>query len=214
MTYCIADIHGEFGRFRRMLELIHFSKEDALYVLGDVIDRGPDGVEALEYIMKYENIRLLMGNHEWAFLTAMRTMTPMGAEKLIRLHDGEATYEALESRGEKKREEILTYLEGLPVFLDIEVDGRKFHLVHGFPGETTDERLHGRPERKRLLRPIPGKTVIVGHTPVQQLKNDFANMPFIWHGPGVLDIDCGCGYNYPERLLACLRLEDMHEFYV
>lgn len=36
MVYCLSDIHGEFERFRRMLELIQFSGDDTLYVLGDV----------------------------------------------------------------------------------------------------------------------------------------------------------------------------------
>lgn len=37
----------------------------------------------------------------------------------------------------------------------------------------------------------------------------------IWHGNGIIDIDCGCGnLNAPHRRLACLRLDDMAEFYV
>ena len=197
-----------------MLELIHFSDGDDLYVLGDGIDRGPDGVEVLKYIMEKSNIRMLLGNHEWALLMAMRSLTPTDAEKLIQLHDGESTAKALESLSKKEKTEILNYLEELPEYLEIEVDGRKFHLVHGFPGKTTKERLFGRPEKKLLTRPLFGKTVIVGHTPVQELTGDFANLPFIWHGPGILDIDCGCGHNYPDKMLACMRLEDMKEFYV
>ena len=27
-------------------------------------------------------------------------------------------------------------------------------------------------------------------------------------------LDCGCGYDIPIKALTCLRLEDMHEFYV
>ena len=39
----------------------------------------------------------------------------------------------------------------------------------------------------------------------------------IWHGNHVIGIDCGCGF-HSERAgvgcrLACLRLEDMNEFY-
>ena len=35
----------------------------------------------------------------------------------------------------------------------------------------------------------------------------------IWHGNGIIDIDCG-NLNAPHRRLACLRLDDMAEFYV
>ena len=38
---------------------------------------------------------------------------------------------------------------------------------------------------------------------------------FIMHGNGIIDIDCGCGHQKTaHRRLACLRLDDMAEFYV
>ena len=36
---------------------------------------------------------------------------------------------------------------------------------------------------------------------------------WIYHGRGYLDLDCGCGYGLPQSRLACLRLEDLAEFY-
>ena len=33
-------------------------------------------------------------------------------------------------------------------------------------------------------------------------------------GIGLIVIDCGCGSGYELRRLACLRLDDMEEFYV
>ena len=81
MVYCTADIHGEFERFRRLLELICFSEEDTLYVLGDVIDRGPDGVKALEFIRERENIILLMGNHERMCVDALGKDSPPRARR-------------------------------------------------------------------------------------------------------------------------------------
>ncbi len=40
-TYVISDIHGEYELFIKLLEKIRFTSADTLYVLGDVIDRGP-----------------------------------------------------------------------------------------------------------------------------------------------------------------------------
>ena len=45
MTYCLSDIHGEILKWQDMLKLIQFSDEDTMYVLGDVIDRNPHGIE-------------------------------------------------------------------------------------------------------------------------------------------------------------------------
>ena len=215
MVYCLSDIHGEFERFRRMLELIQFSGDDTLYVLGDVVDRGPDGVKALEYIMGQPNIQMLMGNHEWMCLAVLGPNSQAKAKNLWELNGGGPTYiELVENRNREERGSVLSFLEGLPVSLDIEVNDRKFHLVHGYPGETLEDQLWERPEAKMLLRPMRGKTVIVGHTPVQLLLGREDEVPLIWHGPGILDIDCGCGHMFPKRKFACLRLNDMKEFYV
>ena len=39
MIYVISDLHGRFDRYQQMLEVIEFTLDDTLYVLGDVIDR-------------------------------------------------------------------------------------------------------------------------------------------------------------------------------
>lgn len=64
MIYCISDIHGEVNRFTAMLDQIHFSTEDTLYIIGDVIDRALGGVDILKQIMAAFNMVLLLGNHE------------------------------------------------------------------------------------------------------------------------------------------------------
>lgn len=64
MIYCMSDLHGELDFFQEMLEQIHFSDTDHLYILGDVIDRGTGGVDILEQIMDAPNITMLLGNHE------------------------------------------------------------------------------------------------------------------------------------------------------
>ena len=46
-TYVISDIHGEYWKFMELLDMIHFSDEDILYVLGDVVDRGKNPVKTL-----------------------------------------------------------------------------------------------------------------------------------------------------------------------
>ena len=66
--YVMGDIHGEADRFYAMLEKIHFSEEDILILLGDVIDRGPDGIALLLEIMEMPNVIMLLGNHEYMML--------------------------------------------------------------------------------------------------------------------------------------------------
>ena len=42
MIYAMSDIHGQYELFRNLMEQIPLGKDDTLYVLGDVVDRGPD----------------------------------------------------------------------------------------------------------------------------------------------------------------------------
>ena len=70
-TYVLSDIHGEYAMLRKMLEKINFSDQDTLYVLGDVIDRGPHPVKALQYLMQLPNAICLAGNHELMAVQAL-----------------------------------------------------------------------------------------------------------------------------------------------
>lgn len=47
MKYVISDVHGRYDLFIKMLDKISFSDNDTLYLLGDMIDRGPDGIKLL-----------------------------------------------------------------------------------------------------------------------------------------------------------------------
>lgn len=214
MIYCISDIHGEFDRYKAMLELIQFSEKDTLFVLGDVIDRSPGGVDVLEEIMNQNNIVLLLGNHELMALSTLGPHFVIGARQLWRDNGGSDTFRDLTHfKTAEEREKILQYIQSLPDHLDIEVNDNKFHLVHGMPGSDRDSRVWDRPE-VGAPAPMPGVTVIVGHTPTVYLNGDDGEPFRIWHGEGIICIDCGCGNATDLRRLACLRLDDMKEFYV
>ena len=147
MIYCVSDVHGERDKFEQMLELIQFSGEDQLYILGDVIDRGALGVEILLRIMETPNMTMLLGNHEQLCLNTLGPHREFGARELWRINGGASTYrELLYRRTARERHEILRFLSALPDHLDLAVGGKKFHLVHGYPGEGRDARIWGRVE--------------------------------------------------------------------
>ena len=53
MRYIVSDIHGCYDQYQMLLEKIQFSEEDELYVLGDVVDRGPEpSRKLLHHMMK------------------------------------------------------------------------------------------------------------------------------------------------------------------
>ncbi|MCM3624456.1 serine/threonine protein phosphatase [Brevibacillus borstelensis] len=72
--YLVSDIHGQYQALREALQRVSFSPErqDSLYVIGDMVDRGPQSKEVLEYLLSLKNaypeqIFLLKGNHEQMF---------------------------------------------------------------------------------------------------------------------------------------------------
>lgn len=64
MIYVMSDLHGCYDKYLRMLEQIHLGDNDTLYILGDVIDRGKDGVKILLDMMNKKNVHPIIGNHE------------------------------------------------------------------------------------------------------------------------------------------------------
>ena len=95
MIYCMSDIHGEYDRFQKMLELIKFSDSDTLYIIGDVIDRKPGGIDILKQIMSSNNMVLLLGNHEQMCLDTLGPNNVYGSRALWLQNGGSDTYREL-----------------------------------------------------------------------------------------------------------------------
>ena len=224
--YVMSDIHGEADRFSAMLKSIHFSSQDTLYILGDVIDRGPEGIALLRQIMQMPNAVMLLGNHEHMML---RYYSPDAEELEIKRwnkNGNDPTLQAFQALDGAAQWRILRFLMECPTHLTLEVGDRRFYLVHGFPGETAFDEMWQRPEAD-TPNPIPGTTLIIGHTKVismmvpKEEREEYIEALLrrdehlkILHAPGFLNLDCGCGYSLPVKKLSCLRLEDMAEFYV
>ena len=54
----ISDIHGEYDLFMKMLEKIKFQDTDTLYILGDILDRGPNPIQLLRRLMELSLIHI------------------------------------------------------------------------------------------------------------------------------------------------------------
>ena len=56
-TYVVSDIHGEYELFIRLLEEIHLKETDTLYVLGDILDKGPHPIQIILKLMEMEDLQ-------------------------------------------------------------------------------------------------------------------------------------------------------------
>lgn len=68
-TYVIADIHGCYDEFQQMLDKIKFNPNvDELIIAGDIVDRGPQSYEMLEYARSEpKGVKFIKGNHDVDF---------------------------------------------------------------------------------------------------------------------------------------------------
>ena len=128
MIYVMSDIHGRQDRFEDILEQINLKDEDTLYILGDIVDRNPYGIAILKYIMDKPNIKMLLGNHELMMLEALQAKCKIF---LWYSNGGEITHQRWKKYRLATREKMLEYLKALPFMTEIEVNGKRYRLVHG-----------------------------------------------------------------------------------
>lgn len=145
-TYVMSDIHGQFFSYERMLKKINFSDDDYLYVLGDCIDRGPDGISILQDLMKRKNAELILGNHEIMLINTLdffrerENETPAIPREGLNpfelwthpCNGGEGTCLDFLGMPKEIREDIEKYLRSCRLIKRIEVGGVKYHLSHSF----------------------------------------------------------------------------------
>ena len=219
MHYVMSDIHGHRSRFDSIMEQIELKPNDKLFVLGDVIDRNPDGLQILLELKKMPNVRMLLGNHEHMMLDVLEH--PGDGTKLRRWYrnGGDITHAKFEKMPSYLQDEIVSYLNKMEINIDLKVGSQEYLLVHGAPMEyvhiwpydfedPTTYAVWTRLEPYMKLK--DGRVMIFGHTPTCNYQR---GKPMkVWFGEDMIGIDCGAAYDYRGRL-ACLRLEDMEVFY-
>ena len=232
MTYVMSDIHGHYEKYLAMLEKIAFSDDDTLYVLGDVIDRGPQPTELLTDMSMRANVIPILGNHEVMASVLLRRLcvevteenaeTQITAELLQSIYawredGGDTTLAGFRRLPPEDREALLDYLDDFLPYEILEVGGNRCVLVHGgIPYEDRRTPLSRQPlmtlvehRPDYLMRYWDRAYLVTGHTPTLHIGDAYIGR--IYRDHGHIAIDCGAGFGMP---LGCIRLDDFHEVYV
>lgn len=216
MRYVCSDIHGKYGMLMDMLQKISFDeKKDHLYILGDIFDRGIEGLAIYHFIKRMKHcVTCIRGNHE-----VMLRDTLLGGGYWW----GEGYSELM--MYPEMHTEFIKWVDDAPLFIEID----DYILVHAaidpyprhYP-QTYKEVMESQDEeyctweRDLFLleeRPFEDKTVVFGHTTTQMM--DFCppeKRGYIYHFDGRIAIDCGAPFK--EGRLGCLCLDTKEEFYV
>ncbi len=236
--YVSSDLHGDLIRFKSLLKLINFQVDkDILYILGDVLDRGPNGIELLSYIREYSGdnnsvIQIIKGNHE--LFTEMYIEGKLTKDNWIKW-GGKQTAIQVDKLTRDERFDLLVYLKRLQHYVVIERDdGKDWVLSHsgihldfliedanGIDVVQSIEKAIANSEFEYLVtndlihapRSVLDRLnhyLIIGHIPV--IFIDGSNQ--IIKRKQYMCIDTGAGHRNIGGKMSIYRLDDGKEFYL
>ncbi|MBF5007052.1 symmetrical bis(5'-nucleosyl)-tetraphosphatase [Diaphorobacter caeni] len=144
-NYFIGDIQGCHAAFIRLLERIDFSaSRDTLYLLGDLVNRGPDSAGVLRRAMELgDSVRALLGNHDLHLLAAAHgARHPSRRDTLASVLDA------------KDRDAMLEWVRHQPLARSFSLNGERMLMVHAgvLPQWSFDDTLAYADEVRQLLQ--------------------------------------------------------------
>ncbi|MCS7110921.1 MAG: metallophosphoesterase family protein [Ignisphaera sp.] len=165
----LSDIHGNADALRVVLESA--GKWDAVWLLGDFVDYGPEPHVVIDIIRDLRPDALVMGNHDNAVAFDTDCRCAQEIHELSEYTRREVSLKLL------SREQI-EWLKTLPKTVEIILDGRRHYIVHGSPRnplygyvkpdlQPAELRLSLTPSMVALRpKPVEADVVAVGHTHV------------------------------------------------
>ena len=127
-SYVFSDVHGHAAPLERLLERVAPGSGDAVYMLGDMVDRGPEPGRCMQLVRDLPNCTTLMGNHEQMMLAALSGDILWGFD--WERNGGQTTHKDLKRLKSEERTGLLEWVGGLPLHASCEVSGKRYLLTH------------------------------------------------------------------------------------
>lgn len=202
-------------------------EEDCLYILGNLIDNGPQSIDLLKVVMSDPSMKMCMGKHEAMMLQSFTTKDFEVLDKWRNDFGGEETYQSYTAQPESEKFRILDYLKSLPMFYSddrillvsagILVNESEKGAVQKTFEEVQEQQFENVfywIKEEFYTRPaLSDRMIFFGSTPVQEIRK---NRDYkVWQDSVNLDKVCvNTGVNIKPYKLGCVRLEDRRAFYV
>lgn len=186
----IGDVHGHYDDLMALLEAIAPGSNDQVYFLGDLIDRGPQSSQVVNFV-KQSSYPCLLGNHEQMLLDFVSSKgTPIVKQAWL-YSGGDATLTSYKEA--PIPQEHVDWFLSLPTYLDL----GDIWLAHAgvdprmpLEKQTADQFCWVRDEFHSIPQPyFPNKLIIIGHTITFTLPG--VSPGKLAQGQGWLDIDTG-----------------------
>lgn len=183
--YAVGDIHGHFTRLQKRLDEVGFDPEcDRLFSVGDLVDRGPESEDSLEWISR-PWFHAVQGNHEDMAIrfakgnpVDQRNYSLNGGDWIMAL---DPSLQLLYGQA----------FDALPVAIEVETEGGIVGLIHAdcpFPDWSMLKVALEEPPKRSMLMSVRDacmwsrgriqcedhsgvagiRAVVVGHTPLRQ----------------------------------------------
>ncbi|MEH0156800.1 metallophosphoesterase [Limibacter armeniacum] len=166
--FVVGDIHGCSKSFKQLLKRIDLNHNDQLFLLGDLINKGPRSKGVVKHVVKLREkgfqVYCVRGNHEEALINDIIQMNGSLSFRYSHLFK-------LLDKDKKLKRRYLKFFYSMPYYIELD----DFFLVHAgfnlnastplrdFESMTTVRNLENK--RYLTLDALKSKHVLVGHTP-------------------------------------------------
>lgn len=124
--FVIGDIHGCFDDVRTILLSVDFDEsKDRLFSVGDLVDRGPQSREAVDWIEK-PWFHAVLGNHE------QMAIDHAGGNSSIGMYRGNGGSWFIDLARDEQ-EAIASAFRQLPILIEVETANGRIGIVHADP---------------------------------------------------------------------------------
>jgi len=214
-TYVISDIHGQYDMFMELIDKIDLKQTDTLYILGDILDRGPHPIKVLKKLMEMPNAICIVGNHELMALECleflMKEITDMFIEELDKemldnlvtwqYNGSKSTIDEFIELSSDEKQDVIDFIKEFLIYEEVAASERDYLLVHAGLGNYSPEKDIEDYSLHELIwlradydvQYFRDTFVITGHTPTQTIV-DNPRPGFKYRKNNHIAIDCGAHY--------------------
>jgi len=158
----LSDVHGNTDALKKVLESV--SDWDEIWVLGDLVDYGPDPDETIDIIRSLDPEIVLQGNHDHAVAYGVDCRC---GEKT---HDL-SVYTRMNISMKKLSKEQISWLRSLSPRRDIRIKDHDMILVHGSPRNPLYDYLHPDLPREKIIEMLTSPSIRLSSSKKMKIFN-------------------------------------------